>query len=1056
MRQRLKYEVLIGVIAALIVMLTPLLSFGYTVNYTYDDAYRLTQVASDTGFVEAYTYDEVGNRLIFALSAANISLPQPTFDLGSSNIGIPVTRIYTVTNTGTMDLVITSIIVSGANAGLFSQSNDCATVVPSGTCHIDMTFLPTSAGHRNATLNIASNDPDSPVLGVVVTGTGVSTLTVAVNPTAGGTVTDAGTTCPSDCIGSYAVSGASASLTATPNTGYHFTGWTGDITSVINPISLPMDTNKTVTANFSINSYDITSSAGAGGTITPSGSITVDHGTNQTYAITPNSGYAIADVLIDGISAGAIASYTFSSITSGHTIEASFRTLNTLTLSVETSKGRKLAGIKAYLFKDTGTYTNLSQTTDTNGTATFSTSALASGNYKMRADYLGYQFWSPVFTLPNTGAATVLVPEQTATLSITPVLSGIKTYLFTSAGTYVNKTVTTDSSGTAAYDLPTGKMYKIRADYLSQQYWSPVTAGEDLSLTIPMSDADVTVTGNGMPISNVKVYVFNSAGTYLNISGTTDADGAVSFPLPSGIYKFRADYQSKQFWSGSETLNPDETKALTISTGGGTFGLSVLKNQTTGLANAKCYVFNQGGSPYLNLSGATDQNGQVSFSLADGAYQFRIDHLGYQFWTEVITIPQTLSQSLLIDHKDISITVQGQLGTDISPIADSPVYLFTPSGTYLNSTQNTDANGRVFFSLPARPFIARTDYLGQQFWSDAISYQDAAITIPEGIAHIHVNINNQEIAGNRVYVYGETGTYLNVSALTDSNGRANFRLPEATYTFRTDYQSQQLKVTAGIDRDITTTVEITAPLTIFRLHADTGSGVLAEVIAHVFNSTGTYLNISGITDVSGMASFSLIRGSYRIRLDYLGYQYWTDIITIPDATETVLSLPHSNRAVAIQGVYGIDRLPIADIPVYLFTPAGAYQGITRTTDPNGQAFFFLPDADYKIRADYLGAQFWSADFNATDTTITIIEGMVRLVITRAGAPVPNAKVYLFSEAGAYLGRFVTADAAGIAEFRLPDRRYNFRIDDAGQQHWSGLITAIHDQVMEMTLEIGGL
>jgi len=813
-----------------------------------------------------------------------------------------------------------------------------------------------------------------------------------------------------------------------------------------------------VSGNFSVTTiaeptYTVTPSAGPNGSIAPATPQVVNQNANTSFTITPNAGYAVADVLIDGVSAGAIATYTFSNVTGNHTIAASFRTLNTLTVSVETSKSRKLTGIKTYLFKDTGAYTNLSQTTDTNGTSTFSTSALAAGNYKIRADYLGYQFWSPVFNLPNTGAATVLVSEQTATLSVTPVISGIKTYLFTSAGTYVNKTVTTDSSGTAAYDIPTGKTYKIRADYLSQQYWSPVTAGEDVSITIPMSDADITVTGNGLPISNIKVYVFNSAGTYLNISGTTDAAGTVSFPIPSGTYKFRADYQAKQFWSQNETLNPDETKAIAISTGGGTFTLTVLRNQTAGLAGAKCYVFNQGGSPYLNLSGTTDANGQVSFSLADGSYQFRIDHLGYQFWTDVITIPDTLSQSLLIEHKEIAVTAEGQLVTDISPIANIPVYLFTPSGTYLNLTQNTDVSGRVSFSLPDKPFLARTDFLGRQFWSDAINYQDTAITIPEGIASIHVNINSQDIAGSRVYVYGETGAYLNVSALTDANGKADFRLPEATYTFRTDYQSQQLRVTAGIDRDITTIVEITAPLSIFRLHADTGTGALADAKAYVFNPAGTYLNISGTTDASGMVSFSLISGNYRIRLDYLGYQYWTDIITIPDTTETVLSIPHSNRAVTVQGIYGTDSLPIADIPVYLFTPSDAYQGITRTTDSNGQALFFLPDAEYKLRADYLGAPFWSAVFRATDTAITINEGIVRLIVTQAGVPVPDAKVYLFSEAGSYLGRFVTTDAAGIAEFRLPDMNYQFRIDDSGQQHWSGLITAVPDQVSEIVVDL---
>ena len=92
-----------------------------TINYTYDDAYRLTQVASDIGYVEAYTYDEVGNRLTFALSAANISLSQTSFDLGSTNVGVPVTQRYTLTNNGTMALVISAMTISGPGALRFSR-----------------------------------------------------------------------------------------------------------------------------------------------------------------------------------------------------------------------------------------------------------------------------------------------------------------------------------------------------------------------------------------------------------------------------------------------------------------------------------------------------------------------------------------------------------------------------------------------------------------------------------------------------------------------------------------------------------------------------------------------------------------------------------------------------------------------------------------------------------------------------------------------------------------------------------------------------------------------
>jgi len=68
----------------------------------------------------------------------------------------------------------------------------------------------------------------------------------------------------------------------------------------------------------------ITASANTGGTITPSGTITVNYGDSKTFTITPNSGYKIKDVLVDGGSVGSVSSYTFQNITSSHTIEATF------------------------------------------------------------------------------------------------------------------------------------------------------------------------------------------------------------------------------------------------------------------------------------------------------------------------------------------------------------------------------------------------------------------------------------------------------------------------------------------------------------------------------------------------------------------------------------------------------------------------------------------------------------------------------------------------------------------------------------------------------------
>jgi titin len=70
--------------------------------------------------------------------------------------------------------------------------------------------------------------------------------------------------------------------------------------------------------------YTIAASADTGGSISPSGTVLINSYSDQSFTITPNAGYAISDVLVDGRSVGAVTSYTFDNITECHTIQAQF------------------------------------------------------------------------------------------------------------------------------------------------------------------------------------------------------------------------------------------------------------------------------------------------------------------------------------------------------------------------------------------------------------------------------------------------------------------------------------------------------------------------------------------------------------------------------------------------------------------------------------------------------------------------------------------------------------------------------------------------------------
>jgi len=142
------------------------------------------------------------------------------------------------------------------------------------------------------------------------------TVTVSANPPEGGSVEGGGTY---NC-------GALVTVTAIPNTGWHFVRWTEDGEEVSTDASytFTIAANRTLVAHFTQITYTITATAGPGGSIDPFGEVTVPHGGSQTFTITPNEGYRIADVLVDGSSVGPVSYYTFTNVTSDHTIHATF------------------------------------------------------------------------------------------------------------------------------------------------------------------------------------------------------------------------------------------------------------------------------------------------------------------------------------------------------------------------------------------------------------------------------------------------------------------------------------------------------------------------------------------------------------------------------------------------------------------------------------------------------------------------------------------------------------------------------------------------------------
>ena len=170
---------------------------------------------------------------------------------------------------------------------------------------------------------------------VVEIGTKTYTLTILRNSGTGGGATSY--TLTFDANGGSTIApitqdyGTAITAPADPTkTGYTFAGWTPAI-----PATMPAE-NMTIKAQWRYNGggssgysyYTIKTTAGAGGSISPSGSVSVREGRDQTFTITPDKGYAVSNVKIDGKSIGAVKSYTFENVRRTHTIEVIFMKAN--------------------------------------------------------------------------------------------------------------------------------------------------------------------------------------------------------------------------------------------------------------------------------------------------------------------------------------------------------------------------------------------------------------------------------------------------------------------------------------------------------------------------------------------------------------------------------------------------------------------------------------------------------------------------------------------------------------------------------------------------------
>ena len=208
-----------------------------------------------------------------------------------------------------------------------------ATVVNGGSTYA-MTFTP-DAGNRISSVVVDGVDKGVQTGWTFTNITADHTVVVNVVPDTFTITASAGTNGSIDPVGVTTVArGSGQAYTFTPATGYKVQNVVVNGSSQ-GPLASytfsNVQQNQTISVSFDKQSYTVTATATAGGSISPSGSHL--YGTSPIYYVTPASGYSISDVLVDGVSVGAVSSYTFTAIDAAHTIHAVFASNPGFTIS---------------------------------------------------------------------------------------------------------------------------------------------------------------------------------------------------------------------------------------------------------------------------------------------------------------------------------------------------------------------------------------------------------------------------------------------------------------------------------------------------------------------------------------------------------------------------------------------------------------------------------------------------------------------------------------------------------------------------------------------------
>ncbi|CAM3400032.1 T9SS type A sorting domain-containing protein [Flavobacterium longum] len=411
-----------------------------------------------------------------------------------------------------------------------------------------------------------------------------------------------------------------------------------------------------------VSGFPISAAAGTNGTISPSGTTTVTTNGSQSYTITPNCGYAIANVFVDGVSQGNIASYTFTNVTTSHTISAVFTTsLPTITAS---------------------------------GATTF----CAGGSVTLTSSSPTGNVWStgattPSITVTEAGSYTVSVNDGTCATppslpTVVSITSGPATPTITASG---------------ATTFCTGGSVILTSSSATGNVWS--NGATTQSITVTDSGSYFVTVNNGSCNSNPSV---STAVTVNPVPSTPTitASGATTF-CEGGSVTLTSSSPTGNVWSNGATtpsITVTEAGSYSVSVNNGSCD-SAVSGATTVTVNALP------ATPTITASGATTFCAGGSVILTSSSATGNVWSNGAT--TPSITVTEAGSYSVSVNNGNCDSAVSGATTVTVNALPATPTITASGATTFCAggsvTLTSSSPTGNLWSNGATTPSITVTD-----------------------------------------------------------------------------------------------------------------------------------------------------------------------------------------------------------------------------------------------------------------------------------------------------------------------------------------------------------